>query len=116
MESDEAREVLNKLPEKIHQVIMEFPTVFRRKVPEYLTLRMSLAKIILKDGKEDQGYHCGGCRKTPLHKRKQACQLIKDLKAQGVIEPATPDLFVPKQDGEILYIVTDFSGVNQLTR
>ena len=83
---------------------------------------MEPAKIILKEGKEDEGYHCGGCQKTPLHKRRQASQLIEDLKAQGVIELTEPDKwlapghFVTKQDVETLHLVTDFSGINKVTR
>ena len=118
----EVKESLGRLPEKIREVILEYPSVLRRKLPAFSTLKMEPAKIILKEGREEEGYHCGGCRKTPLHKRRQASQLIEDLKAQGIIEPTIPDKwltpahFVMKQDGESLRLVTDFTGVNKLTR
>ena len=64
----DVKESLGRLPEKIREVILEYPTVFRRKLLAYSTLKMEPAKIILKEGKEEEGYHCGGCRKTPLHK------------------------------------------------
>ena len=96
--------------------------MFRKDLPAFSTLNMRPAKIIMKDGQEEIGYHCGGTRKTPLHKKKQASQLIEKLKVQGVVEDATPDRylapahFVEKGDSGKLRLVTDYKGINPQTR
>ena len=48
LELPEVKASLEKLPEKIRQVILEYGTVFRKKLPPYSTLKMKPAKIILK--------------------------------------------------------------------